>query len=144
LSCEILHKLQKAWCTTIVIEVLKALDASMGVQTVNICCLRRIVPLIHKFLRNINCVLSTKLYKYHTASWLGHCRVFQEVIQATPGTESCVLYGLRNGHWTKVIVLQAHAFYISGLATLHAVDNRKLFRKLIICMLKIQQFVLFW
>jgi len=127
LSCEIQHKLQKAWLATIVMEVLKALDASMGMQTANICCLWRIMPLIHKLIQNINCVLSTKLHKYHTASWLGHCRAYQGVIQATQGTESCVvLYGLRDGHLTE-IVLQAHTFYLSGLATLHAVDNRELF-----------------
>lgn len=125
-STQIVQKLQKAWWTTIVMEVLKALDASMGVQTANICCLWRIVALIHRFVRNINCVLSTKLHKYHRATWLGHHRAFQGVIQAAPGTESCVLYGPRNGHWTEII-LQAHTFYVSGLATLHTVDNCELF-----------------
>lgn len=109
LSCEILHKLQKAWLTTIVMEVLKSLDASMGMQTANICCFWRIVPLIHKLLWNINCVLSTKLHKYHIASWLGHCRAYQGVIQAAPGTESCVvLYGLRDGHWLKSFCKYIH------------------------------------
>jgi hypothetical protein len=133
LSCEILHKLQKYWSVkyytnyknivlwnttqitkicpvkyntnykimddTIVMQVLKALDASMGVQTAIICCLWGIVPPIHKFIRSINCLL------YHIASWLGYHRVFQVAIQATLGTDSCVLDGLRNGHWTEIFVL---------------------------------------
>jgi hypothetical protein len=112
-------------------EVLKALDASMGMQTANICCLWRIVPLIHRFVRNINFVLSTRLHKYHTTAWLGHSRVFPGVIQAAPGTDYCVLYGLRNGHWTKII-LQAHTFYVSGLATLHTVDNCEFFSYVVV------------
>jgi hypothetical protein len=95
-------------------DFLRVLDASKGRNNLFFVdnCAGPAKYIISKDYKS--CVLSIKLHKCVTTSWIGHHKMFQAVLQEASTTKSCLLDGLRTGHQTENQCFASDTFAVTA------------------------------